>query len=182
MVSSSSQLENSAEWRHHAGKVTCRVCCSLSYHPHTHATGRLPPTSWIMGTSHSNPPAQVEQVSFTLNGARVVLSGASPLLTLHEWLYSQSGLTGTKRMCAEGGCGCCVVTVTRVDPVTGKPAPVALNSVSQLKRSSVVHTLQCSTIDSVVQCSRFRISEQHVYTCGLGDSWYGNGVGWMLVC
>ena len=72
----------------------------------------------------------VEQVSFTLNGAPVIVNGSSPRLTLHEWLYSQPGLTGTKRMCAEGGCGCCVLTVERSDPVTGKQSPIALNSVS----------------------------------------------------
>ena len=71
----------------------------------------------------------VNEVSFTLNGVPVVVEGASPLVTLQEWFYSQPGLRGTKRMCSEGGCGCCVVTAVRTDPLTGKQAPFAINSV-----------------------------------------------------
>ena len=32
-------------------------------------------------------------------------------------------------MCREGGCGCCVVSVTRNDLSTGKDATIAVNSV-----------------------------------------------------
>ena len=71
----------------------------------------------------------MDEVSFTLNGVPVVVERASPLLTLQEWLYSQPGLRGTKRMCSEGGCGCCVVTAVRTDPLTDKQAPFAINSV-----------------------------------------------------
>ena len=33
-------------------------------------------------------------------------------------------------MCREGGCGCCVVSVTRNDLSTGKDVIIAVNSVS----------------------------------------------------
>ena len=33
-------------------------------------------------------------------------------------------------MCREGGCGCCVVSVTRNDLSTGKDSTIAVNSVS----------------------------------------------------
>ncbi len=71
-----------------------------------------------MGTSQSlsvpvvDPPAPLTTVSFVLNGDEVVVENASPLLSLNDWLRSQPGLAGTKRMCAEGGCGCCVVTAS----------------------------------------------------------------------
>jgi len=68
-------------------------------------------------------------VSFHVNGASISVENVNPLLTLNEWLRSQTGLTGTKRMCAEGGCGCCVVAATRVDPVTQKETTIAVNSV-----------------------------------------------------
>lgn len=55
-------------------------------------------------------------VSFTLNGAPVNVDGVSPSLTLNSWLRSQPGLTGTKKMCGEGGCGCCVVAVSLQSP------------------------------------------------------------------
>ena len=32
-------------------------------------------------------------------------------------------------MCREGGCGCCVVSVTRNDLITGNDATIAVNSV-----------------------------------------------------
>ena len=69
-----------------------------------------------MGTNQSipvvDPPPPLTRVSFVLNGDEVTVENASPLLTLNDWLRSQPGLAGTKRMCAEGGCGCCVVTAT----------------------------------------------------------------------
>ena len=70
-------------------------------------------------------------VCFTLNGERVKLTNISPHLTLLEWLRAQPGLTGTKKMCGEGGCGCCVVSVTRKDPATEKDHTIAINSVRQ---------------------------------------------------
>ena len=69
-------------------------------------------------------------VSFTLNGHDVQLSGVDPNATLNEWIRSQHGLSGTKRMCGEGGCGCCVVSVQRKDPTTGSGATISINSVS----------------------------------------------------
>ena len=38
-------------------------------------------------------------------------------------------LSGTKVMCREGGCGCCVVSVTRRDLSTSKDVTMAVNSV-----------------------------------------------------
>ena len=69
-------------------------------------------------------------VSFTLNGHDLQLSGVDPNTTLNEWIRSQLGLSGTKRMCGEGGCGCCAVSVQRKDPTTGKDTTISINSVS----------------------------------------------------
>ena len=74
--------------------------------------------------------APTSVVSFTLNGHDVQLSGVDPNTTLNEWMRSQLGLSGTKKMCGEGGCGCCVVSVLRKDPTTGKDTTMAINSVS----------------------------------------------------
>lgn len=56
-----------------------------------------------------DPPVAKTTVSFVLNGSSVHVSDATPLLSLNDWLRAQPGLAGTKRMCEEGGCGCCVV-------------------------------------------------------------------------
>ena len=78
-------------------------------------------------------------VSFTLNGHDVQLSDVDPNTTLNEWIRSQHGLSGTKRMCGEGGCGCCVVSVQRKDPTTGSDATISINSVS-----TQIATINCA--------------------------------------
>ena len=86
-----------------------------------------------MGASASrvgDPPPPITSVSFSLNGRKVTLKGACPLLSLNDWLRVQPGLTGTKKMCSEGGCGCCVVTVATDDAI------IAINSVSCKDKSS----------------------------------------------
>ena len=66
-----------------------------------------------MGNGYSvqevDPPVARNTVSFDLNGKAVLVQDASPLMSLNDWLRTQPGLAGTKRMCGEGGCGCCVV-------------------------------------------------------------------------
>ena len=75
-------------------------------------------------------PTPLTTVSFSLNGVPVVLEGVHPAATLRGWLGTQPGLAGTKAMCWEGGCGCCVVAATRADPVSREPTTVSINSVS----------------------------------------------------
>ena len=70
-------------------------------------------------------------VSFTLNGRRVQVEGASSLLSLNDWLRVQPGLTGTKKMCNEGGCGCCVVAGA-LEESKGQCPTIAINSVSKI--------------------------------------------------
>jgi len=71
-------------------------------------------------------------VSFTLNGDDVQVSNVDPNTTLNEWIRSQYGLSGTKKMCGEGGCGCCVVSALRRDPTMGKDTTISVNSVSHM--------------------------------------------------
>ena len=104
-----------------------------------------------MGASASEPvgleaPAPLTSLSFILNGRPVEIAGVSPLLTLNDWLRVQPGLTGTKKMCGEGGCGCCVVAVSTVSLVQvhnedvlnwevldDAGSTIAVNSVSQFQ-------------------------------------------------
>ncbi len=83
-----------------------------------------------MGAASSVPVSPQTSVSFSLNGHAVMVDNPSPSLTLNQWLRSQPGLTGTKRMCAEGGCGACIVTATMPDLVTSSIKTVAINSVN----------------------------------------------------
>ena len=75
-------------------------------------------------------------VSFVFNGRPVEVEGANPLMTLNEWIRAQPGQTGTKVMCAEGGCGCCVVAAALTDPTTLKEKTIAINSVRPSKANN----------------------------------------------
>ncbi|CAH0550925.1 unnamed protein product [Brassicogethes aeneus] len=52
----------------------------------------------------------------------------TPETTLNAYLRDINHLTGTKRMCLEGGCGCCIVAVEEIDPFTKKKRVFAVNS------------------------------------------------------
>ena len=68
----------------------------------------------------------IVDIAFTFNGRKVVIENGSPRQSLNEWIRAQRGYTGTKIMCGEGGCGCCVVAVsTQQHPET----TLSINSV-----------------------------------------------------
>ncbi|XP_049819814.1 uncharacterized protein LOC109604513 isoform X2 [Aethina tumida] len=52
----------------------------------------------------------------------------TPETTLNEYLREKAHLMGTKRMCLEGGCGCCIVAVERIDPATKTKKIFTVNS------------------------------------------------------
>jgi xanthine dehydrogenase small subunit len=64
----------------------------------------------------------MSEIAFLLNGTPVSVSGASPTLTLLDWLRETRELTGTKEGCNEGDCGACTVMVSDAD------GPRALNA------------------------------------------------------
>ncbi|KAK3789286.1 hypothetical protein RRG08_001676, partial [Elysia crispata] len=56
-------------------------------------------------------------ISFLINGKEHIVPRNLPATTsLNEYLRERAGLTGTKVMCREAGCGCCAVTVTHLPP------------------------------------------------------------------
>ncbi|KAE9614920.1 putative aldehyde oxidase [Lupinus albus] len=54
---------------------------------------------------------------FDVNGNRFELSNVDPSSTLLHFLRSQTPFTSVKLGCAEGGCGACVVLISKYDPV-----------------------------------------------------------------
>ncbi|XP_076459984.1 uncharacterized protein LOC143293041 [Babylonia areolata] len=72
-----------------------------------------------------------DTIRFHLNGKEhtVSLSGSySPTTSLNDYIRVEAGLTGTKVMCREAGCGCCAVAVTMEDPLSQKAMTRSINS------------------------------------------------------
>lgn len=65
---------------------------------------------------------------FAVNGARVEVSEPDPSLTLLTYLRTRTPFRGTKRGCGEGGCGACVVLVSRYNPGTQQVDETTVNS------------------------------------------------------
>ncbi len=56
---------------------------------------------------------------------------ATAQTSLARYLRTYLGLTGTKIMCAQAGCGACVVTASHTNPATGEEMIHSVNSVKQ---------------------------------------------------
>ncbi|OIW04149.1 hypothetical protein TanjilG_00709 [Lupinus angustifolius] len=72
---------------------------------------------------------------FAVNGEKFELSKVEPSTTLIQFLRSQTPFKSVKLGCAEGGCGACVVLISKYDPV--------LDRVEDFTASSCL-TLVCS--------------------------------------
>ncbi|XP_055692709.1 uncharacterized protein LOC129795453 [Lutzomyia longipalpis] len=89
------------------------------------------------------------EVIFTVNEIECKLKPGDLAFdtSLNTYLRSWLCLTGTKFMCQEGGCGCCIVTIRGVQPVTGEPFTLAVNSCLFLVYSC--HGLDITTIEGL---------------------------------
>jgi xanthine dehydrogenase/oxidase len=64
---------------------------------------------------------------FWLNGRPVSIADPDPRMTVANYLRD-SGLTGTKIACGQGGCGACTVTLSRFDPLRGEVTHASVNA------------------------------------------------------
>ncbi|XVF47065.1 hypothetical protein PTKIN_Ptkin03bG0079100 [Pterospermum kingtungense] len=69
-----------------------------------------------------------QSLLFAVNGLRFDLSGIDPSTTLLEFLRSQTSFKSVKLGCGEGGCGACVVLLSKYDPVLDKVEDFTVSS------------------------------------------------------
>ncbi|CAL8110878.1 unnamed protein product [Orchesella dallaii] len=75
-----------------------------------------------------------DYISFFVNGKEhnVKTDGGDPEIgpqyLLVDYLRDKIGLTGTKYMCREGGCGSCMVTIRSTHPASGREILRSANS------------------------------------------------------
>ena len=59
-----------------------------------------------------------------------------PTTSLNDYIRDEAGLSGTKVMCREAGCGCCAISVTTDDPLGTGQKTQTINSVSGMKNGT----------------------------------------------
>ncbi|OVA00877.1 Aldehyde oxidase/xanthine dehydrogenase [Macleaya cordata] len=69
-----------------------------------------------------------KKLVFAINGERFEVSKIDPSTTVLEFLRTQTRYTGTKLSCGEGGCGACVVLLSKYDPVLEKVEDFTVSS------------------------------------------------------
>jgi len=106
------------------------------------------------------------EISFVLNGERVVCTGVKPKDLLVDYLRSPAvNLTGTKSSCGEGGCGACTVIWSRHDPDGKAVLHSAINSC--LRPLASLDGTAITTIEAVSQTQvGVGIEQNMVKFCG----------------
>ncbi|KAJ1432167.1 Molybdopterin dehydrogenase, FAD-binding [Sesbania bispinosa] len=84
---------------------------------------------------------------FCLNGERFELSNVDPSITLLEFLRTHTRFKSVKLGCGEGGCGACVVLISKYDPVLDKVEDFTANSCLTLLCS--IHGCSITTSEGI---------------------------------
>jgi xanthine dehydrogenase/oxidase len=112
-----------------------------------------------------------DEVAFVLNGIDVRLRNPDPALLLVDYLRSAGvGLTGTKLVCGEGGCGACTVTIAHLDLRTGdvveRPANACLRPLCTLDGARVTTVEGLGRVRTGLNPIQERIAEFNASQCG----------------
>src|SRR6266404_3357119 len=108
---------------------------------------------------------------FVLNGSEVVIDKVDPSVLLVDWLRSPAvGLTGTKKSCAQGGCGACTVMLSRWDDLSESVEHLSLNSC--LRPLCSLDGMEITTTEGTGNCRselspvQYRIAKENGSQCG----------------
>ncbi|KAI3871369.1 hypothetical protein MKW92_031472 [Papaver armeniacum] len=108
---------------------------------------------------------------FAINGERFQISDINDhSTTLLEFIRTQTRFTGTKLSCGEGGCGACVVLLSKYDPVHEKVEDFTVSScltlLSSINGCSITTTEGLGNIKDGFHTIHKRISGFHASQCG----------------
>ncbi|XP_077580896.1 xanthine dehydrogenase/oxidase isoform X1 [Stigmatopora nigra] len=111
-----------------------------------------------------------DELTFFVNGKKVVEKNADPEMTLLTYLRRKLGLPGTKLGCAEGGCGACTVMLSKYQPDTQSLLHYAVNAC--LAPICSLHLVAVTTVEGIGSVARQlhpvqeRIAKAHGSQCG----------------
>ncbi|BCM87602.1 molybdopterin cofactor-binding domain-containing protein [Methylobacterium indicum] len=128
-----------------------------------------------MGLAAGNPPARdggfATDLRFRLNGIDHVLTGVDPTVLLVDWLRSGPvGLTGTKKSCAQGGCGACTVMLSHWNAARDDIEHRAVNAC--LRPLCAIDGMEVTTIEGTGSCRtelspvQYRVAKENGSQCG----------------
>eukprot|EP00928_Gymnodinium_smaydae_P030105 TRINITY_DN22466_c1_g7_i1.p1 TRINITY_DN22466_c1_g7~~TRINITY_DN22466_c1_g7_i1.p1 ORF type:complete len:1426 (-),score=276.54 TRINITY_DN22466_c1_g7_i1:9-4286(-) len=111
-------------------------------------------------------------LEFSLNGKQVVLHQGQldPSVTLHDFLRQYSRLSGTKKSCAQGGCGSCTVSVARWNSSLGRAQHSSANAC--LLPVGTLHGVAVTTTEGIGCCQsglhpvQKRVADYNGSQCG----------------
>lgn len=126
-------------------------------------------------------------IVFYLNQERIRLPASSiGRQSLLDWLRVERGLTGTKKVCNEGGCGACTVMVSRWDANVNKPSHhsvcaclmplpsldgMSVTTIEGISRSNVAATEESTVAPTDPKCEYLHpvqkaLMSSHATQCG----------------
>src|SRR5947209_12087387 len=111
---------------------------------------------------------EVADVRFILDGQLVRVTGASPQMTLLEYLREQLDRTGTKEGCAEGDCGACTVVIGELegDRLQWRPINACIRLLPTIDGKALVTVESLKAADGALHPVQQALVECHASQCG----------------
>ncbi|KAJ4745461.1 Aldehyde oxidase [Rhynchospora pubera] len=107
---------------------------------------------------------------FAINGERFVLSDLDPSMTLLQFLRTQTRFKGSKLGCGEGGCGACVVLLSKFNPITNQVSDVSVSScltlLASINHCSITTTEGLGNTSDGYHAIHHRFAGFHASQCG----------------
>ncbi|XP_055489384.1 uncharacterized protein LOC129695930 [Leucoraja erinacea] len=125
------------------------------------------------GCSLTKESTTAGQLLLTVNGVSHDVKCKDPLMSLAEYLRTILQHCGTKLMCREGGCGCCVVVVEYDDPLRPEKRTESINSclcpigsLLSLKNHNVITIEALGSVKKGLHPIQQRLADYNGSQCG----------------